>query len=155
LGLFAIVVAIRLDALARGRTVQESTPLQQSEPQARQLRVPMNKGRTIRLDFAFTDVLVGASKIAEVILLSDRTRYILGKSATNVSVLTPPNDCSVLCGGRIGQRRYRAASEMVQHDQRDHAPEDSRRLSRSPTRAVHLEPSARNPSTRPLNARNP
>ena len=48
----------------------------------------MNKGRTIRLDFAFTDVLVGASKIAEVIPLSDRTRYILGKSVgtTNVSV---------------------------------------------------------------------
>src|SRR5215204_4183503 len=57
--------------------------------QLRRLRVTVNKSQTLRLDFPFTDVLVGSSEIADVIPLSDQTLYVLGKKAgtTNVSVL--------------------------------------------------------------------
>src|SRR5688500_4726587 len=51
--------------------------------------LPLNKSQTLRLDYAFSDVLVGNSEIAEVVPLSDRTLYLLGKrtGTTNVSVL--------------------------------------------------------------------
>ncbi len=53
------------------------------------VQVSANKSQTVRLDYAFTDVLVGSSEIAEVIPLSDRTLYVLGKrvGTTNISVL--------------------------------------------------------------------
>lgn len=53
------------------------------------MRVSANKSQTIRLDAAFTDVLVGSSEIADVIPLSDQTLYVLGKKigTTNVSIL--------------------------------------------------------------------
>lgn len=52
-------------------------------------RISINKSQALRLDYPFTDVLVGSSEIADVIPLSDQTLYILGKKAgtTNVSVL--------------------------------------------------------------------
>ena len=52
------------------------------------IKLSINKSRTIRLDYAFSDVLVGSSEIAEVVPISDRTLYLLGKKTgtTNVSV---------------------------------------------------------------------
>ncbi|MHB2169170.1 type II and III secretion system protein family protein [Alsobacter sp. R-9] len=53
------------------------------------VQVPANKSQTVRLENAFSDVLVGSSEIAEVIPLSDRSLYVLGKKVgtTNISVL--------------------------------------------------------------------
>ena len=50
--------------------------------------VVVNKSDTYRLDNPFTDILVGSSDIADVIPLSDRQLYILGKKigTTNVSL---------------------------------------------------------------------
>jgi len=60
-------------------------------PRAKLLRVRIstNKSQALRLDYPFTDVLVGSAEIADVIPLSDQTIYILGKRAgtTNISVL--------------------------------------------------------------------
>ena len=49
----------------------------------------MNKSQALRLEYPFTDVLVGSAEIADVIPLSDQSLYILGKKTgtTNVSVL--------------------------------------------------------------------
>lgn len=62
-----------------------------SAPRAKLLRVRVstNKSQALRLDYPFTDVLVGSADIADVIPLSDQTLYILGKRSgtTNVSVL--------------------------------------------------------------------
>ena len=66
-------------------------PVSAGQPNAQltRVRVPANKSQTVRLDYAFSDVLVGSSEIAEVIPLSDRTLYVLGKKVgtTNISVL--------------------------------------------------------------------
>ncbi|ACL57531.1 type II and III secretion system protein family protein [Methylobacterium nodulans] len=53
------------------------------------VRVPVNKSQTMRVVAPFSDILIGASKIAEVIPLSDQTLYILGKEVgtTNVSLV--------------------------------------------------------------------
>ncbi|MBM1172011.1 type II and III secretion system protein family protein [Microvirga arabica] len=52
-------------------------------------RVTINKSQTVRMEQPFTDVLVGATEIADVIPLSDQTLYVLGKKVgtTNVSIL--------------------------------------------------------------------
>lgn len=52
------------------------------------MTVAVNKSQTTRLGYAFQDVLVGSSEIADVVPLSDRTLYVLGKKigTTNVSV---------------------------------------------------------------------
>src|SRR4051794_6949140 len=53
------------------------------------IQLPMNQSKTIKVDFEFSDVLVGASKIAEVIPLSSRSLYILGKEpgTTNITII--------------------------------------------------------------------
>ncbi|NIX78376.1 type II and III secretion system protein family protein [Microvirga terricola] len=62
-----------------------------SAPRAKlmHIRVPVNKSQALRLEYAFTDVLVGSAEIADVIPLSDQSLYILGKKTgtTNISVL--------------------------------------------------------------------
>ncbi|WP_244472369.1 type II and III secretion system protein family protein [Methylobacterium sp. Leaf108] len=53
------------------------------------LKLTVNKSQTVKISNAFTDVLVGSSEIADVVPLSDRTLYVLGKRAgtTNVSLV--------------------------------------------------------------------
>jgi pilus assembly protein CpaC len=53
------------------------------------VRVTVNKSDTIRLPHTYNEIMVGAPDIAEVIPLTDRTLYVLGKrlGTTNVTVL--------------------------------------------------------------------
>jgi pilus assembly protein CpaC len=53
------------------------------------LKLTVNKSQTIKVDSAFVDVLVGSSEIADVVPISDRTIYLLGKKigTTNVSLI--------------------------------------------------------------------
>ena len=53
------------------------------------LKLTINKSQTVKITNAFADVLVGSSEIADVVPLSDRTLYILGKrtGTTNVSLI--------------------------------------------------------------------
>lgn len=53
------------------------------------LKLTINKSQTVKITNAFADVLVGSSEIADVVPLSDRTIYILGKrtGTTNVSLI--------------------------------------------------------------------
>lgn len=53
------------------------------------VQLAVNKSETVRLDYAFNDVLVGSPEILDVIPLNERTVYVLGKKVgtTNISVL--------------------------------------------------------------------
>lgn len=53
------------------------------------MKLTVNKSQTIRVKAAFADVLVGSSEIADVVPISDRTIYLLGKKVgtTNVSLI--------------------------------------------------------------------
>lgn len=53
---------------------------------AGQFVVPMNKSQVLRLDVPFSEVLVGNAEIADVLPLTDRTVYVLGKSLGSTSL---------------------------------------------------------------------
>src|SRR5215211_8296651 len=76
-------------ALSQAQTDTQVRPSDRPIARLQRMRVPVNNSQTVRLDFPFTDVLVGSSEIADVIPLSDQTLYVLGKKpgTTNVSVL--------------------------------------------------------------------
>lgn len=50
--------------------------------------VPINKSQILRLDVPFTDLLVGNPEIADVLALTDRSVYVLGKAlgATSLTI---------------------------------------------------------------------
>lgn len=58
---------------------------------AGELVVPLNKSQVLRLDQAFTDLSVGNSDVADVMALSNRSVYVLGKAlgSTNLTVYGP------------------------------------------------------------------
>src|SRR5215213_6560151 len=94
-GVHALLVLVGLLGIEPSASVVAPANAQGQVPPGRpiaklqRMRVPLNNSHTIRLDFPFTDVLVGSSEIADVIPLSDQTLYVLGKKpgTTNVSVL--------------------------------------------------------------------
>lgn len=53
------------------------------------VKLTVNKSQTLKVTGAFADVLVGSSEIADVVPISDRTIYLLGKKigTTNVSLI--------------------------------------------------------------------
>jgi pilus assembly protein CpaC len=53
---------------------------------AGEIQLPVNKSRIIRLDQPVTDVLVGSSDVADVLALSDRSVYVLGRKVGSTSL---------------------------------------------------------------------
>lgn len=55
---------------------------------AGEISVPVNKSRILRVDRAFKDIIVGNPEIADIMPLSDRSIYLLGKEvgSTNVTI---------------------------------------------------------------------
>jgi len=48
--------------------------------------VPIDKSQVLQLDAPFTDLLIGNAKIADVLALSDRTIYVLGRTQGSTSL---------------------------------------------------------------------
>lgn len=57
------------------------------EKHAGNLMVPMNQSEVIRLDVPFANLLVGNPKIADVLALTDRSIYVLGKELGTTSLI--------------------------------------------------------------------
>src|SRR3546814_301880 len=53
---------------------------------AGQFVVPVNKSQVLRLDVPFADLLVGNAEIADVLALTDRSIYVLGKAPGSTSL---------------------------------------------------------------------
>ncbi|MDX1484456.1 MAG: pilus assembly protein N-terminal domain-containing protein, partial [Alphaproteobacteria bacterium] len=53
--------------------------------------VPINKSQILRLDVPFNNISIGNPKIADVLALTDRTMYILGKGigSTSLTIFGP------------------------------------------------------------------
>lgn len=96
---WAILVAAGVIGVAGGAQAGESlaAPIPGGEPvyslehpeEVTRLTVTVNKSQTIRLDRPFAEALVGNAEIADVIPLTDRTLYLLGKQigGTRVSII--------------------------------------------------------------------
>ena len=84
-----ITTAIGTGFVGTGPAISQQASVFQSEPAtARHLTLPRYKSRTLRLERPFTQAVVGAPDIADVLPMSDRVIYIQGKKigTTNVSV---------------------------------------------------------------------
>ena len=53
---------------------------------AGEFMVPVNKSQVLRLDVSFADLLVGNAEIADVLALTDRSIYVLGKQPGSTSL---------------------------------------------------------------------
>jgi pilus assembly protein CpaC len=80
---FALLALSPSIASAQGRAV-----IREDAGGVRQLVVTLNKSRTFNVDIPFSQVSVGSSDIADVIPISDRSFYVLGKrqGTTNVTL---------------------------------------------------------------------
>jgi len=59
--------------------VAQSVVPEDTGPRVARFAVPSNKSQTLRVDRPFTDLLVGNPEIADVLALTDRTIYVLGR----------------------------------------------------------------------------
>jgi pilus assembly protein CpaC len=86
-------------ALATAPILAAGSASAQQQPQiqlqefrhAGEFHVPLNKSQILRLDQPFTDLLVGNAEIADVLALTNRSIYVLGKKAgsTNLTIYGP------------------------------------------------------------------
>jgi len=86
-------------ALAMAAAVGTSEAWAQAQPQiqlqefrhAGEFHVPLNKSQILRLDQPFTDLLVGNPEVADVLALTNRSIYVLGKNpgSTNLTIYGP------------------------------------------------------------------
>ena len=85
---FALAAAIGI-ATSSSAAELRSLPRTGGNAVLSHLRLTINKSQTVKIGTGFTDVLVGSSEIADVVPISDRTIYLLGKKVgtTNVSIL--------------------------------------------------------------------
>jgi pilus assembly protein CpaC len=87
LALMTMAIAMGLCGMAPARA-QQAIVIQNENAQARHIVVTRYKSRTLRLERPFSQAVVGAPDIADVLPMSDRVIYIQGKKigTTNVSV---------------------------------------------------------------------
>ena len=85
----ALGAAIAIAAAAFGIVAPASAQVAVSEAdevRAGELAVPLNKSQVLRTDRAFTKALIGNPEIADVLPLSDRSIYVLGKKMGTTSL---------------------------------------------------------------------
>ena len=82
-GLSAPAALADAPGAAKGRLVRLG-----AENKVGQLRVTTGKSETLRMDVSFTDIVVGDPETADVVPLTDRSIYVLGKKVgtTNVTI---------------------------------------------------------------------
>lgn len=69
-------------------SAQPTVRVEAANPQvAGEVQLPLNKSRVIRIDQPMTDVLVGNPQVADVMALSDRSIYVLGKTLGSTNIV--------------------------------------------------------------------
>ncbi len=79
---WSVVAAFTSSALSQPTIVTQSVETKY----AGEFVVPVNKSQVLRLDVPIADLLVGNSEIADVLALTDRTVYVLGKALGSTSL---------------------------------------------------------------------
>ncbi len=80
--LLATAMAVAMPGWAQPKIVVQGDETRH----AGEFLVPINKSQVLQLDVPFADLLVGNSAIADVLALTDRTVYILGKALGSTSL---------------------------------------------------------------------
>jgi len=88
----ALLAAVAIAYLPSHAAAQMAPTIElQQMRHAGEFHVPLNKSQILRLDTPFSDLLVGNSEVADVLALTNRSIYVLGKSAgsTNLTIYGP------------------------------------------------------------------
>ncbi|SOD93493.1 type II and III secretion system protein family protein [Caenispirillum bisanense] len=92
----ALAVAVAAAGPAAAQTAAPAEPrfVVASGGSAGEMTVPVDKSQVLTVDRPFTDILVGNPEIADVVPLSDRSVYVLGKGlgSTNLTIYGPGRD---------------------------------------------------------------
>ncbi len=92
LGIVAVFVLLAAVMPITGAEAQlASVKVDTEGAHAGEFRIPLNKSQILRVDQRFGDLRLGNSAIADVVPLTDRTIYVLGKGvgSTSLTVLAP------------------------------------------------------------------
>jgi pilus assembly protein CpaC len=85
-GPLALVAAIALPAGAWAQAAAGSVAIAADSLHAGQLDVPLDKSQVLTVDRAFTKALIGNADIADVLPLTNRSVYVLGKKTGTTSL---------------------------------------------------------------------
>ena len=84
LACLCIAVTVLAAATHPGRA---AVLLSDDSKHAGELSVPIEKSQILHLDVPFADLMLGNAEVADVLALSDRSIYVLGKSAGSTSLM--------------------------------------------------------------------
>src|SRR5262245_4393144 len=91
--LFSVIFVLAVCVCADCRPVAAAAEIRQMVINGNviQLQVTLDKAETIATDREFSDVLVGNAQMADVVALTSRTLYVLGKKvgSTSITLLSP------------------------------------------------------------------
>ncbi len=91
------VIALWMVLLGSPVTVHAVTVLLSDDSMhAGELSVPIDKSQILRLDVPFADLLIGNADVADVMALTDRTIYVLGKAVGSTSLMIYGRNRSLL-----------------------------------------------------------
>ncbi len=92
----ALVFGCLVLAAMAGPALAATVLLSDDSKHAGELSVPIDKSQVLRLDVPFADLLIGNAKIADVLALSDRSIYVLGKAQGSTSLMVYAPDKTLL-----------------------------------------------------------
>ena len=91
-GSLALAALVAFGAPVAAQVAPNVVVVSDQDRHAGEFVVPINKSQVLRLDTALKDLLVGNPEIADVLALTDRSIYVLGKSLGSTSLtLYGPN----------------------------------------------------------------
>ena len=82
----AIIMVLAVAPVTSAQAQLASVNVDTEGAHAGEFRVPLNKSQILRVDQRFGDLRLGNSAIADVVPLTDRTIYVLGKSVGSTSM---------------------------------------------------------------------
>ena len=87
-----VAMAIAVQSWAQPKIVIQSDETRH----AGEFVIPINKSQVLQIDVPFEDLLVGNSEIADVLALTDRSIYVLGKALGSTSLTIYGRDKSLI-----------------------------------------------------------
>jgi len=86
-GIFSCVFLLLVSSGLTAAAAEPSVRVEAANPRlSSEIQLPVHKSRVIRVDRPVTDILVGSPEVADVMALSDRSVYVLGRKLGSTSL---------------------------------------------------------------------
>jgi pilus assembly protein CpaC len=132
--LAAITAASVSLAIGATKAVAQTSVVEIGESKVGSVRVTQGKSRTLQLSQGFVDLVVGDPEVADVMPLTDRTLYVLGKKLgiTNVTVYDQAKRLVGVIDVEVGTNTPRLSADLIEQA----GPETSARAGTANGRTV-------------------